>query len=109
MRTEEREELQALGIRVGDLEKFMRDHTREESARVKALEAAQLALKADMAGNTASTNQILDNTSALIEFIDAYKATKLVGQITSKAVMYLAVLGAAIATIWYSVKVGKLP
>jgi hypothetical protein len=109
MHEQDREELHAAVARIAALEDFMREHTRTESARVKRLEEAHVALQAEVSENTKVTNATKADTKTLVDFVAAYKATKLVGGLASRLLMYVSLVGGGLAAIFVALKTGRLP
>lgn len=81
----------------------------ELTGRVRAVEEGHRALREEMADNTRTTRAIKNDTAALVEFARSYKATKLLGGIAAKFLQWVAIVGAAGATVWVAIKTGHLP
>ena len=90
-------ELKALTGRVGVLEGA---GTHE---RVLALEEANTHIKLELERNTQTTNAIKTDTATLVEFAQTFQATRIVGKILAKLLMWVALVAggfsAAIA-VW---------
>jgi hypothetical protein len=102
MDEQDRNELHAAVARIEALERFMREHTEAESARARRLENANTALRAEMTENT-------QMTKTLVDFVTAYKATKLVGRFAGRLLMFVALVGGGLATMLIALKTGRLP
>jgi hypothetical protein len=109
MHEQDREELHAAVARIAALEDFMREHTRTESARVKRLEEAHAELRAEVSENTQITKASRADLKTLVDFVTAYKATKMVGGFAARVVMYIALAGGGLAAIFVALKTGRLP
>ncbi len=82
---------------------------RAVAARVSALEAGHAELAAKVDENTRVTTSIKSDTAHLVDFVQAYKATKLVGGIAGQFLLWLALVGGGLAGMWAAWKTGGKP
>jgi hypothetical protein len=82
---------------------------KELTGRVRSVEEGHRALREEMADNTRTTKAIKSDTAALVEFARSYKATKLLGGIAGKFLLWASLVSAGLATVWVAIKTGHLP